>query len=150
MDQPHDVGIHGMLFFGEGTLYLSHLPMFMSMHDHQVILEVTLTTAGQDAQASYRADRRATGAGYTRSRRSRTAGAKGRTLTLQGTVHRTLKPGTRLSQTAVDDQRHPFSQVIPATIARLHRFGIGGCTWRTDHPAPTDRFAVKSINDLHR
>ena len=26
-------GTHGMLLFGEETLYLSHLPMFMSLHN---------------------------------------------------------------------------------------------------------------------
>jgi hypothetical protein len=31
-------GTHGMLLFGEETLYLSHLPMFMSPHNFQVIL----------------------------------------------------------------------------------------------------------------
>lgn len=61
MEQPHDVGVHGMLFFGDEALYLSHLPMFMSMHDHQVILEVTLAGDSGDAQAIYRADRRDTG-----------------------------------------------------------------------------------------
>jgi hypothetical protein len=36
--EPHDVGVHGMLLFGE-VRFISHLPMFMSMHDRQVILE---------------------------------------------------------------------------------------------------------------
>ena len=58
---PQDVGVHGMLLFGEHSLYLSHLPMFMSMHDRQAILEVNLTATGQDANAIYRADRRETG-----------------------------------------------------------------------------------------
>mgnify|MGYP003693773227 CR=1 FL=1 len=35
-------GTHGMLLFGDETLYLSHLPMFMSPHNFQVILAVTL------------------------------------------------------------------------------------------------------------
>jgi hypothetical protein len=59
--QPHDHGMHGMLLFGEKALYLSHLPMFMSMHDHQVIMEVTLARGGEDVQALYRDDRRNTG-----------------------------------------------------------------------------------------
>jgi hypothetical protein len=59
--KPHDHGVHGMLLFGEEVLYLSHLPMFMTMHDHQVILEVTLAGGQEDAHAIYRADRRDTG-----------------------------------------------------------------------------------------
>lgn len=52
-------GTHGMLLFGEKTIYLSHLPMFsMNIHRYQVILEVTLTKAGGDAQAAYVKDRR--------------------------------------------------------------------------------------------
>jgi hypothetical protein len=59
--QPHDHGIHGMLLFGEQTLYLSHFPMFMNIHDHQVIMEVTLAGGQGDPQAIYRADRRNSG-----------------------------------------------------------------------------------------
>jgi hypothetical protein len=55
-DRPHDHGVHGMLLFGEEALYLSHLPMFMTIHDHQVILEVTLDHEEEDAPAIYRAD----------------------------------------------------------------------------------------------
>jgi hypothetical protein len=33
-------GVHGMVLFGEDDLYLSHLPMFMSPHNFQVLLEV--------------------------------------------------------------------------------------------------------------
>jgi hypothetical protein len=48
-----------MLLFGEKTIYLSHLPMFsMTVHRYQVILEVTLTKAGGDPQATYVTDRR--------------------------------------------------------------------------------------------
>lgn len=55
-DQP---ATHGMLLFGEKSIYLSHLPMFsMQVHRYQVILEVTLTKAGGDAQAAYVKDRR--------------------------------------------------------------------------------------------
>lgn len=48
------MGVHGMLLFGEDALYLSHLPMFQSPHNFQVILE-----AGFDEAASrvLRADR---------------------------------------------------------------------------------------------
>jgi hypothetical protein len=50
---------HGMLLFGEKSVYLSHLPMFsMTVHRYQVILEVTLTRAGGDPQAAYVKDRR--------------------------------------------------------------------------------------------
>lgn len=52
-------GTHGMLLFGEKTVYLSHLPMFSrNIHRYQVILEVTLTKTGGDAQAAYVQDRR--------------------------------------------------------------------------------------------
>jgi len=37
------MGTHGMLLVGTETIYLSHLPMFMSPHNFQVILEVTLS-----------------------------------------------------------------------------------------------------------
>jgi hypothetical protein len=51
--------VHGMLLFGEKTAYLSHLPLFsMGVHRYQVILEVTLTKSGSDAQAAYAQDRR--------------------------------------------------------------------------------------------
>jgi hypothetical protein len=56
---PDPPGTHGMLLFGEKTIYLSHLPMFsMNIHRYQVILEVTLTKTGGDAQAGYVQDRR--------------------------------------------------------------------------------------------
>lgn len=52
-------GTHGMLLFGEKSVYLSHLPMFgRTVHRYQVILEVTLTKAGGDPQAAYVQDRR--------------------------------------------------------------------------------------------
>ena len=54
-------GTHGMLVVGEQTLYLSHLPMFMSPHNFQVILEVTFTNGREDPQAIYVNDRRQTG-----------------------------------------------------------------------------------------
>jgi hypothetical protein len=38
-------GLHGMLVVGTGSVYLSHLPMFHSPHDYQVILEVDLGSA---------------------------------------------------------------------------------------------------------
>ena len=51
-----------MLVVGEQSVYLSHLPMFMSPHDYQVILEATFTKAGDDPQGKYVADRRQSGA----------------------------------------------------------------------------------------
>lgn len=56
---PDPPATHGMLLFGEKSVYLSHLPMFsMAVHRYQVILEVTLTKAGSDPQAAYVQDRR--------------------------------------------------------------------------------------------
>jgi hypothetical protein len=57
-DRP---SVHGMLMVGEETVYLSHLPMFMSPHDYQAILEVTLTNKGSNPQAIYTNDRKTTG-----------------------------------------------------------------------------------------
>ena len=45
---------HGMLVFGDQTIYASHLPMFHRPHDYQVILEVALDQA---ITALYRRDR---------------------------------------------------------------------------------------------
>src|SRR4051812_24637670 len=36
---------HGMLIFGRGTTYLSHLPMFHRPHDYQAIVEAELTAS---------------------------------------------------------------------------------------------------------
>jgi hypothetical protein len=47
-------GVHGMLLFGEEELYLSHLPMFASPHNFQVLLEVTFDAGVRDALASDR------------------------------------------------------------------------------------------------
>jgi len=117
MDQPHDVGVHGMLFFGEVTLYLSHLPMFMSMHDHQVILEVSLTATGKDAHAIYRADRRDSGERvYTLvperfSLQRLGAGGADALRTFQGTLHRGHfeKPG---KEAILEDVRVSVINVI--------------------------------------
>jgi len=43
-DRP---AIHGMLVFGKSTIYLSHLPMFHSPHDYQVIVEAELQDSAQ-------------------------------------------------------------------------------------------------------
>ena len=48
-------GTHGMLLFGEETLYLSHLPMFMSPHNFQVILAVTLNDQAAGRLHDFRA-----------------------------------------------------------------------------------------------
>ena len=117
MDQPHAMGVHGMLFFGEGTLYLSHLPMFMSMHDRQVLREVTLTAPGQDAQAVYLADRRATGERvYTLvperfSLQRLDAEGDDALRTFQGTLHRGHfeKPG---NEAILEDLRVDVTNVI--------------------------------------
>lgn len=50
-------GPHGMAVIGELAVYLSHLPMFMSPHDYQVILEVGFE-GDDDPQAVYFADRK--------------------------------------------------------------------------------------------
>jgi hypothetical protein len=49
---------HGMVLFGEQTAYLSHLPMFMSLHDYQAVFEVALSKEGTDPLAGYQEDRR--------------------------------------------------------------------------------------------
>jgi hypothetical protein len=57
------MGVHGMLLFGQDTLYMSHLPMFQSPHNFQVILEVEFDAAAGEV---LRADREANGDGlYT-------------------------------------------------------------------------------------
>lgn len=48
------IGDHGMLLFGEEVLYLSHLPMFASPHNFQVLLEVGLDDAAREAFLSDR------------------------------------------------------------------------------------------------
>ncbi|MBI3544536.1 MAG: hypothetical protein HY075_14790 [Deltaproteobacteria bacterium] len=52
---------HGMLLVGGKTIYASHLPMFHSPHDYQVILEVRLRHPQGDAGARYARDRAETG-----------------------------------------------------------------------------------------
>jgi len=52
----HDTtGIHGMLLFGEDVVYLSHLPMFSTPHNFQVILEVELDERARRVYLSDRA-----------------------------------------------------------------------------------------------
>ena len=49
---------HGMLVVGLDTIFFYHLPMFMSPHDYQVILEGTLSKQGSDPQRTYRDSRK--------------------------------------------------------------------------------------------
>ena len=46
-----------MLVVGLDTVFFYHLPMFMSPHDYQVILEGTFAQKGSDPQRAYRDDR---------------------------------------------------------------------------------------------
>jgi len=39
--------VHGMVVMGEHQIYASHLPMFHSPHDYQVILEIDFAPAGK-------------------------------------------------------------------------------------------------------
>lgn len=49
---------HNMMVVGEESVYLSHLPMFMTPHNFQVILEATLTSQGKSVQHLYTEDRK--------------------------------------------------------------------------------------------
>jgi hypothetical protein len=51
-------GVHGMLLFGEETIYLSHLPMFNRLHRFQVLVEVSFA---DDVSATLAADRKDAG-----------------------------------------------------------------------------------------
>ncbi|WP_073174545.1 hypothetical protein [Chryseobacterium vrystaatense] len=42
-------GIHGMVLFGEHEQYASHLPLFYSPHDYQIILKVKLDSSAEQA-----------------------------------------------------------------------------------------------------
>jgi hypothetical protein len=48
---------HNMMVVGEKSVFLSHLPMFMSPHNFQVILEATFTSGGRNVQEIYTKDR---------------------------------------------------------------------------------------------
>lgn len=50
---------HGMAVIGAATIFMSHLPMFMSPHDYQVILRGELSSPEADPEAAYREDRKA-------------------------------------------------------------------------------------------
>lgn len=47
-------GIHGMVLMGEGIQYASHLPLFHSPHDYQVILKIKLD---EPSTTTYQKDR---------------------------------------------------------------------------------------------
>lgn len=49
-------GVHGMLLFGSDVLYLSHLPMFMSPHNFQVLLEAEFDGAVREVLVADRAE----------------------------------------------------------------------------------------------
>ena len=57
----HDLGTHGMLLFGDRTLYLSHLPMFDEPHNFQVLLEITYANGDEAPAEQYRRDRQSSG-----------------------------------------------------------------------------------------
>ena len=54
---PDKPGGHGMAVIGTQTMFFSHLPMFMTPHNYQVILEGRLSHPGSDPQRTYREDR---------------------------------------------------------------------------------------------
>ena len=55
----HEMGTHNMVVVGDRRIFLSHLPMFMSPHNAQVILEATFVRDGKSADDLYFADRAA-------------------------------------------------------------------------------------------
>ncbi len=57
-EEQQEEPAHNMMVVGEKSVYLSHLPMFMSPHNFQVILEATLTSGGKSLQSLYTNDRR--------------------------------------------------------------------------------------------
>ena len=56
--EEHPEPPHNMMVVGEKNVYLSHLPMFMTPHNFQVILEATLTSRDASVQHVYTEDRR--------------------------------------------------------------------------------------------
>lgn len=56
-DEPEEEPPHNMMVVGEKTVFLSHLPMFMTPHNFQVILEATFTSGGKSVQEIYTKDR---------------------------------------------------------------------------------------------
>jgi hypothetical protein len=98
-DHKDPPAFHDMLLVGATTAYLYHLPMFMSPHDYQVVLEVALTKAGGDPFAAYVDDRKAT-----------------------GTEMYSFAPSVRfvLTDLISPDPTHPGVSQIPGTIFRGH------------------------------
>jgi hypothetical protein len=47
-------GTHGMLLFGTAALYASHLPMYHSPHDYQVLLQLEFSSPAQTAYTTSR------------------------------------------------------------------------------------------------
>lgn len=56
-DHPPQEPPHNMMVVGEKTVFLSHLPMFMTPHNFQVILEATFSSGGKDVTSIYVKDR---------------------------------------------------------------------------------------------
>ncbi|MDX6693143.1 MAG: hypothetical protein QOF02_746 [Blastocatellia bacterium] len=56
-DHPPEEPPHNMMVIGEKTVFLSHLPMFMTPHNFQVILEATFSSGGKDVTPIYTKDR---------------------------------------------------------------------------------------------
>ena len=60
--EPQTPAVHALLIFGKRTIFLSHLPMFMSPHDFQILLVAEFTGAGgAAAKATYVRDVEDTG-----------------------------------------------------------------------------------------
>jgi hypothetical protein len=55
-DHGHVAAVHNMALVGGHRVFLSHLPMFMSPHDAQVIVEAKFVKNGKNANALYFAD----------------------------------------------------------------------------------------------
>ena len=55
-DHGHVAAVHNMALVGGRRVFLSHLPMFMSPHDAQVIVEAKFVKDGKNADALYVAD----------------------------------------------------------------------------------------------
>lgn len=47
------MGVHGMVMFGEKSLFLSHIPMFHAPHDQQLIVEAAVDPGSTGVPASF-------------------------------------------------------------------------------------------------
>lgn len=45
--------VHGMVLFGSDQLYVSHIPMYMTPHDHQALAKVSISATGLAAYERY-------------------------------------------------------------------------------------------------